>query len=66
MLEPAEARFNCANCGAQYKVVRVESPATEDREVACLTCAAPLEAREGKFALKYFRVGRPAARNRAP
>ena len=58
-------RFNCANCGALYKVVRVEAPTAADRDIACLSCGVPLEAREGRFALKYFLVGRAAARNRA-
>jgi len=60
-----EARFNCANCGTHYKVVRVEAPTAADREIACLSCGVPLEAREGSFALKYFLVGRGVARNRA-
>jgi len=64
MAEHQEARFNCGNCGAQYKVVRVEAPTAADREIACLRCAEPLEAREGRFALKYFLVGRAVTPNR--
>jgi len=64
MPEHQEARFNCANCGAPYEVIRVEAPVTADREIACLSCGVPLEAREGRFALKYFLVGRADARNR--
>jgi hypothetical protein len=49
--------FDCPNCGTCYKVVRVEAPATAgDREIVCLSCGAPLNEREGKFVLKYFRV----------
>jgi hypothetical protein len=50
--------FRC-HCGAQYKVARQEAPADRDGEVTCLTCGAPLDPREGKFVLKYFRVKRP-------
>jgi DNA-directed RNA polymerase subunit RPC12/RpoP len=59
-----EARFNCANCGAPYEVVRVEAPTTADGEIACLSCGVPLEAREGRFVLKYFLVGRAVTPNR--
>jgi len=54
--------FECADCGAQYKVVRAEAspqPTENEKKVACLTCGAPLGgAREGQFVLKYFRVKR--------
>jgi predicted RNA-binding Zn-ribbon protein involved in translation (DUF1610 family) len=50
-------RFQCPNCEAEYKVVRVEAPPMpEDRQLTCLSCGGPLHNREGKFALKYFRV----------
>ena len=52
----ADAEFQCPNCSAQYKVVRVEAPPTHDHQILCLSCGAPLHGREGKFALKYFRV----------
>jgi predicted nucleic acid-binding Zn ribbon protein len=52
-------RFNCPNCGAPYKVVRVEAdPLTADHEITCLSCDAPLRGREGGLVLKYFLVGR--------
>ena len=54
-----KAAVHCCHCGAQYKVVRQEAPSDHDKEIACLSCGAPLEAREGKFVLKYFRVKRP-------
>jgi predicted Zn finger-like uncharacterized protein len=58
MVQPTP--FECPSCGAKYKVVRMEAeaPANEKAKVACLTCGAPLEARDGKFILKYFRVRR--------
>lgn len=55
MTEPI--KFQCPNCEAGYKVVRVEAARTgEDRQLTCLGCGAPLLNREGKFALKYFRT----------
>jgi hypothetical protein len=55
----AAPEFNCPTCDALYKLVRVEAPLNHDRreQVLCLGCGAPLRNREGKFALKYFRVG---------
>ena len=56
MLETA-AKFRCPNCEAEYKVVRVESPPSQqDRQLLCLSCGGPLHNRDGKFALKYFRT----------
>jgi hypothetical protein len=52
-----ETKFRCPNCEAEYKVVRIEAPPTrEDRQLTCLSCGGPIRNREGKFALKYFRV----------
>jgi len=57
--------FECPSCGAQYKLVRVEAPASaHDPKIACLTCATPFKAREGAFVLKYFRVKRPKKQHR--
>ena len=50
------ANFECPQCGAQYKVVSVEAPAIHDEPLLCLSCGGPLHNREGKFALKYFRI----------
>jgi len=36
--------------------VRVEAPVDHNDRVLCLSCGGPLQNREGKFALKYFRV----------
>ena len=49
-------KFRCPTCEAQYKVVRVEAPPDQNNPVLCLSCGGPLQNREGKFALKYFRV----------
>jgi len=49
-------KFNCPNCEAEYKLVRVEAPPTHDLQLVCLRCGGPLRNREGKFALKYFRT----------
>jgi predicted Zn finger-like uncharacterized protein len=65
MAEPEETRFNCPNCSAQYKVVKVEAPALANvEEVTCLNCGAALQARDGKFVLKYFLVGPKTKRER--
>ena len=56
MGRPAKFRFfTCPSCAALYQVVRSEAgPETKAAELACLTCAAPLSPRDGKFVLKYF------------
>jgi len=61
----APAPFVCPNCAAQYKLVRVEATSsTPYREVICLSCGAPLAAREGAYVLKYFLVQQPSQRQR--
>jgi predicted RNA-binding Zn-ribbon protein involved in translation (DUF1610 family) len=55
--------FECPNCGAQYKLVRVETDrALPNEELPCRNCGEPLNGREGKFVLKYFLVGNPRRR----
>ena len=51
-------QFVCPNCSAKYRIVRTEGSSAADREVTCLSCGAPFQAR-GKFVLKYFRIDRP-------
>jgi hypothetical protein len=52
--------FDCPNCGAQYKLVRVETNETlPDQQLTGRKCRAPLHGREGWFVLKYFLVDRP-------
>jgi predicted nucleic acid-binding Zn ribbon protein len=55
----SSSRFNCSNCGAAYEVVHVEAEnVANDCELACLSCGAPLQSRQGRFVLKYFLVKR--------
>jgi predicted RNA-binding Zn-ribbon protein involved in translation (DUF1610 family) len=63
---PETSRFNCPNCGAEYKLVRAEAGPPPDRQIVCRRCGAPLQGREGKFILKYFLVGRPRTQAKAP
>jgi hypothetical protein len=52
--------FECPNCGAQYKLVRLETnEVLPDQQLACRKCGGPLHGREGRFILKYFLVDRP-------
>jgi hypothetical protein len=56
------SRFNCRNCGALYEVVSVEAETVAvDRELACLSCGAPLQARQGRFVQKYLLLERSYA-----
>jgi len=53
-----DATTFCPTCGAKYKVVRVEAPVTPgEGRLVCTSCGGPLNAREGRFVLKYFGVG---------
>jgi predicted RNA-binding Zn-ribbon protein involved in translation (DUF1610 family) len=59
--------FDCPNCGAQYKLVRVETNETlPDQQLTCRKCRGPLHGREGRFVLKYFLVDRPRRRVLGP
>jgi hypothetical protein len=61
----APAPFVCPHCAAQYKLIRVEATSsTPYREIICLSCGAPLAAREGAYVLKYFLVQQPSQRQR--
>ena len=63
-MPPAFNSFTCPNCQALYQVVRVEAgPETNNREITCSVCDAPLLGRKGKFVLKYFLL-RKAIRSR--
>jgi hypothetical protein len=54
-MQGSKPTYFCPNCKALYQSVKVEAgPETNDREIACRVCQAPLPAREGKFVLKYF------------
>ena len=52
--------FTCPNCGAKYRLVKVEAPisAVPDCEVPCRSCGSALHGRDGDFFLKYFLVER--------
>jgi predicted RNA-binding Zn-ribbon protein involved in translation (DUF1610 family) len=55
----SSTRFNCSNCGAAYEVVHVKAENVAiDCELACLSCGAPLQSRQGRFVLKYFLLKR--------
>jgi hypothetical protein len=61
--KPDVSRFECPNCGAKYKLVRVEAdPKIINRQITCRSCGAPFHGREGTLALKYFMVDRPRVR----
>jgi transcription elongation factor Elf1 len=62
MAESQPELFNCPNCGAEYKVVRVEAPVGDTfHEITCNTCGGRLEGREARSVLKYFLVSRRGA-----
>lgn len=51
MTEP----FECPECGTLYQVVKIEGgPETDNRQVSCCACGAPLDGRDGPLVLKYF------------
>ena len=59
-------RFHCPRCGTPYTVIRAEADSTsEETEVACTICRAPLPAREEEFVLKYFLLRRNSSRESA-
>ena len=59
--------FTCPNCGAFYQVVKAEAgPETDNREITCRACGAPLVGREGKFVLKYFLLRKAIPSRRLP
>jgi predicted RNA-binding Zn-ribbon protein involved in translation (DUF1610 family) len=66
MREATSSPFRCPNCGAAYQLVRVDiGSKLTDREIACIACGAPLSARDGNFARKYFFVDRNSKKRRA-
>jgi hypothetical protein len=57
--------FNCPNCDALYKLVRMDAPpSSKEREITCRRCGAPLRGREGAFILKFFLVKNATRRDR--
>jgi hypothetical protein len=61
-----DATFRCPTCDVAYRVVRVEAPPSHEKQLLCLGCGGPLRSREGKYALKYFRVTDRAKLARLP
>jgi predicted RNA-binding Zn-ribbon protein involved in translation (DUF1610 family) len=63
---PLTPRFNCPKCGTLYTIVPVEPDGTsDDREVSCTSCSAPLPARDGGLVRKYFLLRRIGTAERA-
>jgi hypothetical protein len=51
--------FHCPTCGADYKLVRVETKElVPDQQISCRKCGGPLSGNEGPLILKYFLVDR--------
>jgi hypothetical protein len=47
--------FECPNCAAQYKLVRIETNETlPDQQLGCRKCGGPLHGREGRFISNTF------------
>jgi len=54
------SRFHCPHCSALYDLVRVESETVRaDEELTCLACGTPLQARDGRYVLKYLLLDSP-------
>ena len=51
--------FQCPTCGAEYKLVRVETKeAVPHQQITCRKCSGLLPGSEGHLLLKYFLVDR--------
>jgi transcription elongation factor Elf1 len=62
---PTANLFDCPTCHAHYKLVRIECDHGEfDGTIACRSCGAPLQGREGNNILKYFLVSGRRAHGR--
>jgi transcription elongation factor Elf1 len=67
MVRPTRVEFfRCPKCEALYQLVRAKAvpETTNEGEIPCLVCGAPLSAREGELVLKYFLL-RQAVRRKA-
>jgi hypothetical protein len=64
MFKSVATLFHCPVCAAKYEVVGFEAPPgpIPEGEVACICCDGALQAREGKYLLKYFLIERPKRR----
>src|SRR5262249_60932540 len=57
METPSASSFDCPNCGAGYKVVRMESDAIDvEGQIVCRRCGGPPFGGESRYNLKYFLV----------
>jgi len=55
--------FHCPTCGAEYKLVRVETKQlVPDRQISCRKCGSPLPCAEGRLVLRYFSLAHRARR----
>jgi len=58
--EDREEEFECSQCQARYKIVRVNAGLqTIDRSVQCKVCAQSFVSKDGDDILKYFLIDRP-------
>jgi DNA-directed RNA polymerase subunit RPC12/RpoP len=54
---------HCAICGAEYKLVRVETKELVPyQQISCRKCGSPLPGAEGRLVLKYFSLAHRARR----
>lgn len=51
--------FQCHQCGAKYRVRRIETPLKAREKATCSHCAFDLPPRDGKDLLQYQLVERP-------
>jgi predicted Zn finger-like uncharacterized protein len=66
-LKGAAAHFNCPNCNAHYRLIKVEAgPETGNREIRCRACGGPLPRRDGIFVCKYFLLWKALPPDRRP
>ena len=55
--------FHCATCGAEYKLVRLETKElVPDQQISCRKCGSPLPGAEGRLVLRYFSLAHRARR----
>jgi predicted Zn finger-like uncharacterized protein len=64
MAKSTKVLFTCPNCSALYQVVKAEAgpETTDDPEVMCRICGAPLPAREDQWIVKYFLLRKASRR----
>ena len=66
MTKQPDNLFNCPNCQARYKLVRVAGDDINfDGQITCRSCGAPLQGREGKDILLDLPISAAEAANGA-